>query len=181
MKNIIFAFFCISMFSLNTYGQSEIRMTNENENTFKAYIDSTDTDPVEGIYKSVSGTFYRLAIKKVNDNYIAIILDAEDKRNWKIGKVKAYLEKSSAENFFSIRWLMGDKTPKETIGRLESQAVLKILLPTGAYGSTEETIFLKLYPNNKTPETQKSNSITVSGSGFFITSNGKFEPYPNLS
>jgi S1-C subfamily serine protease len=172
MKNIIFALFCISILAIKTYGQSEIRMTNENENTFKAYIDSTDTDPVEGIYKAVSGTFYRLAIKKDNDNYIAIILDAEDKRKWKIGEVKAYLEKSSAENLFSIRWLMGDKTPRETIGRLESQAVLKILLPIGAYGSTEESIFLKLYPNNKSEETPKSNTITISGSGFFIASNG---------
>lgn len=175
MKKIAILILIVSAFGQRIFGQSdvnEIKITNENETTIKAYFDSVSTDPVEGIYKSVSGNFYRIAIKKYNDKYLAIILNTENKKRWKIGAVKAYFEKSAEENLFSIKWLMGDKTPKETIGRLENETVLKILLPTGLYGSTEENYFLKMYPSNKPQTSKSSNAIAITGSGFFITPKG---------
>ena len=172
MKKATLLILFISIFGQNIFGQNEIKMTNENATSFKAYIDSSEIDPIEGIYKSVTGRFYRLAIKKYNDIYLALILDSEDKKNWEVGEVKAYFEKSSSENLFSIKWLMGDKTPKETIGTLENKTVLKILLPSGLNGSTEENLYLKLYPLNKPETTKSANSISVTGSGFFITSKG---------
>jgi S1-C subfamily serine protease len=174
MKKFILFLLLIAFCGKTSLGQKTTEVTNENETSIKNYLDSSKLEPIEGIYKAVGGTYYRIGIKKINDKFLAIILDAEDKKNWKVGDVKAYLENSSLDNIFSIKWLMGDedKTPKETIGKFENEALLKIILPTGLYGSNEESIFLKMYPVKKSDSKSSINSKIVTGSGFFVSTNG---------
>lgn len=150
-----------------------IKVTTETENSIRAYLDSSSLDVIEGIYKSTSGTFYEIAIKKYDDlRYLAIILDADNKNRWKEGTVKAYIEKSATDGIFSIRYLMGNKKPTETTGVLKYGTLLSMWIPSGPYGIMEEAVFLKMYPAKAT-ETKKSfSSITVTGSCFFITSQG---------
>ena len=176
MKLIAFLVIFLSAFARTISGQgniSEIKYTNENETTIKAYLDSASIDPIEGIYKSVSeNNYYKIAIKKYSDKYLAIILDAKDKKHWKVGVAKGYFEKSSFDNVFSIKWLMGDKTSQETIGRLENETTLKIVLPTGENSSNQEIVFFKMYPTFNSSTRKKNLDITVTGSGFFVSSKG---------
>ncbi|MEO7047666.1 MAG: serine protease [Ferruginibacter sp.] len=176
MKIIVLLILFFSTFRQTTTGQSninEIKFTNENESTIKAYVDSVSVDPIEGIYKSVSeNNYYKIAIKKYSDKYLAIILDSKDKKHWKVGAVKGYFEKTSLENVYSIKWLMGDKTSQETIGRLENETTLKILLPTGENGSNQEIIFFKMYPAYNSSTGKNIHDITITGSGFFVSSKG---------
>lgn len=176
MKKITLIISIVLVFGQSLFGQSDfrdIKTTTETETTIKSYLDSSTIDPIEGVYKTTSGTYYKIGIKKYDDNkYLAIILDAENKRRWKVGTVKAYIEKSSTEKIFSIRYLMGDKSANETTAILEYGTLLSIWLPTGLYGTREEVIFLKMYPANKSETTKSNNAITVTGSGFFITSKG---------
>jgi len=169
MKQISIISIILTIFWLPIFAQNDItdiKSTTETETSIKAYYDTTTLDPIEGIYKGTT-PYYKFAIKKYNDKYLAIILDAEDKKSWKAGTVKAYIEKSASDAIFSIRWLMGDKTPNETTGILKNGILLSI------YINNEEGLFIKLYPSNKV-ETNKNNNnaVKVTGSGFFITSKG---------
>jgi len=176
MKKIAILISFVFVFGQALFGQSDfrdIKTTTETETTIKAYFDSTSHDPIEGIYKTTSGTYYKIAIKKYDDSrYLAIILDAENKKRWKEGTVKAYFEKSATGTIFSIRYLMGDKSPSETTAILEYGTLLTMWLPTGYYGADEKTIYLKMYPSNKTETNTTNKAITVTGSSFFITTNG---------
>ena len=67
---------------------------------------------------------------------------------------------------------MLDKSPLETTAILKSGTLLSIWLPTGLNGTSEEVIFLKMYPSNKIETNKNSNTIAITGSGFFITSKG---------
>lgn len=172
MRNILLLFFCISFYS-RTSAQNFSKWTSEYEKSFKEYLDSNKIDHVEGIYKTVSGKYYRLGIKKEDEtHYNVIVIDSEDKKMWKQGSIKAYLEKSSSESLFSIRWFLGDKTPYETICTFQKPAILKLILPIGLNGANQECVFLKLYPADREEDNSTNKSVMVSGSGFFITSNG---------
>lgn len=176
MKRIAILTLLFSAFGQISFGQNEfrdIKTTTETETSIKNYLDSGSLDPIEGIYKTTSGTFYKIAIKKYDDTrYLAIILDAENTRKWKEGTVKAYIEKSATGTLFSIRYLLGDKSATETTAILEYGTLLTMWLPIGYYGTDEKTLFLKMYPTNKPERSKSSNAITVTGSGFFITPKG---------
>jgi S1-C subfamily serine protease len=169
MKQISILSIILTIFCLPASAQNDINdiiWTAETETSIKAYYDTTNLDQIEGIYKGTS-PYYKFAIKKYDDKYLAIILDAEDKKKWKVGTVKAYIEKSASETIFSIRWLMGDKTPNETTGILTNKTLLSIYL------NDKESLFLKLYPSNKIETNKNKNTaINITGSGFFITSKG---------
>ncbi len=166
-RAILFIFLFFNVFCVNA---QNVEMIKEDEVSFREYLKINSNDPIEGIYKNLSGTHYKLAIKKKDFKYVAIVLESEDKK-WKPGSVKAYIEESSVKNVFSIKWLLADRTPHETIGKLENSSYLSFLLPSGKYGNTKIT-FLKMYPqvSQSSPETKTSKNI--SGSGFFISSDG---------
>lgn len=177
MNKIASIIISLIFFGNSVYSQLDfrsIKTTTETESTVRKYFDSSNVDPIEGIYKSTWDQYYKIAIKKYDDTrYLAIVLEAGDTKKWKEGNVKAYIEKSTSESIFSVRYLMGDKKPYETTAILKNRMLLSVYLPNGPYGTTEESAFLKLYPFDKT-ETKKSSSSTISitGSGFFISSNG---------
>ena len=106
MKKTTIVILIISVFGVKLFGQSnfsEIKTTTETETTIKSYLNSSSIDPIEGIYKTTSGSFYKIAIKKYDDTrYLAIILDSENKKKWKEGTVKAYIEKSATDAIFSL-------------------------------------------------------------------------------
>jgi S1-C subfamily serine protease len=180
MKKITIIILLVSVFGQKLFGQEDfrtIKTTTETEATIKAYLDTSTLDPIEGIYKTTSGTYYKIAIKKYDDTkYLAIILEAYNKKTWKEGTVKAYIEKSATGAIFSIRYLLvngfGSKSAYETTAILEYGTLLTMWLPIGYYGTKEKTLFLKMYPSNKSETSKSNNASTVTGSGFFITSKG---------
>jgi hypothetical protein len=54
--------------------------------------------------------FYKFAIKKRGEKYIAIIIDAGEGSIWKPGEVKAYFEPTSIRGFYSVKWYRRNKT-----------------------------------------------------------------------
>jgi hypothetical protein len=74
------------LFYSRTSAQNFSKWTSEYEKSFKEYLDSNKIDPIEGIYKTVSGKYYRLGIKKEDEtHYNVIVIDSEDKKMWKQG------------------------------------------------------------------------------------------------
>lgn len=155
----------------------EVEKSNETEKSLKEYYASNKLDNIEGIYKSyqdnVMSSSYKIGIKKKDDKYIAIILDVEKKTGnpWNKGEVKAYFEPSSMNNFYSVKWLMGNKTENNTFASIENNTILSIEFNNP---KTKEKIiskFIKMYPNSIE---KKSNSYVSKsfGSGFFLTKNG---------
>jgi hypothetical protein len=140
---------CAVLISTHSFSQKKIDRVETDEVAMRKYFDEGKRDEIEGIYKNYNGQFYKIAIKKQDYYYIAIVLDSYDKTKWKTGMVKAYFEESAEEGLYAITWLMGDKSRKETIAQLEDGAVLKFTLPVGEFGEKTQVKFLKLYPKNK--------------------------------
>ena len=168
-KGLILAIYLL--LELVAFGQTKYYTQDENETSLKMYLDSSKLDKIEGIYKTVSGTYYKLGIKKIDDVYVAINLESETK-GFKKGDVKAIFEQSVVDGVFSTKWFMSDKSPNQTIATMESAALIKILLPTGLAGSNEETFLMKMYPPLQNKDKKSSISVLSSGSGFVVSSNG---------
>lgn len=143
---ILLFFFAAWMPSSPLLAQKRIDKVEEDETSIKKYLDKGNLNEIEGIYKNYSGQFYKLAIKKYEDYYIAIVLDSYDKSKWRPGTVKAYFEESAREGTYAMTWLMGDRSKKETIAEMEDGAQLKFQLPLGDFGEKTTVRFLKLYP-----------------------------------
>ena len=104
---------CLFLTANLSYGQYNITKTDYNEIKIREYLDTTNVDPIEGIYKYVGdNSEYRLGIVKSSYLYLVILLESNQVK-WKTGDVKAYIEPSATENVYSLRWIMGDKKTKE--------------------------------------------------------------------
>jgi S1-C subfamily serine protease len=145
--------------------------TNESEQNLKEYFNNNNLNQIEGIYKSFqSGNmpFYKFAIKKRGEKYIAIIIDAGEGSIWKPGEVKAYFEPTSIRGFYSVKWYRRNKTSYETFAKMENEAILS--LDSGG-GENELSNFIKIYPSSEIDLPQNKFQKS-SGSGFIISSNG---------
>ena len=154
-----------------------VEQTGETEITLKEYFDNNNLNAIEGIYKSYQALnlpHYKIGIKKQNDKYIAIILEADEYSPWKKGEVKAYFEPSSMSDFFSTKWYMGNKISYETYAMMENGALLSIEFLNPKTKEKRQDKFIKMYPTasgeikNKKPE----NSISATGSGFILDKKG---------
>ena len=130
---------------------------------------------------------YKLAMVKVSGNYRLIYLSSTVKNTkkvggckcygetswsppgtpWRLGEVKAYLNKTATQGFFTSRYYMGDKTiNSDAYITFENNAYFTLSL-TGR----SETMYIKLYPT--VDDGVEPNRIgKSSGSGFAISSNG---------
>lgn len=152
----------------------EVESVNETEESLKSYFTNNKIDMIEGIYKSyqVQGLpYYKFAIKKYDDKYKAIILEAEYKI-WKAGEVKAYLEPSSMAGFYSIKWYRGNKTSIETFGGLENAGLLNIELTDQVTKEKRQDKFIKMFPPASNDGTFTKQGVKTTGSGFFISTDG---------
>ncbi len=155
-------------------GESET--STETESTLKTYFDNYKSlNQLEGIYKNLEqnssfDSFYKFGIKKVDQRYIAIIIESGSS-NWKKGDIKAYFEPTSIKNVYSVTWLLNNKTKFETLGNLENDAILNIELKGN---NSEKRIlkFLKIYPTNISEKVEGNSNTKSSGSGFFVSPNG---------
>ena len=138
---LIISLFFASSFTL--LAQSHQPQLSQHEANIRSYLDAGKMDAIEGIYKSMSGAYFRLAIKKTSENkYEATVLDMDPRlrKNWKVGDVKAYLEKTAVPHLYSIRWIWNDKTPQETVGHFLNDGILKL------DDAVESLKYVKIYP-----------------------------------
>lgn len=119
---------------------------NKDENDLKVYFDTTQLDPIEGIYKTYRGeSYYKLGIIKFGDTYKAIIIDS-DYSHWKKGDVKIIFEGTAAEGVYSTKYYLKDKTSLETFSNVEGGLInIEVKSPSGEITDTK---YLKLYPKN---------------------------------
>jgi S1-C subfamily serine protease len=151
----------------------KVESTTETEESLKKYFDSNTIDGIEGIYQSYQNgglTFYKLGIIKSSGTYKAIIIESELPQ-WKAGEVKAYMEPSSLNNLYSVKWLMANKTSVQTFASLESNAILTIELKN-SQNEKEDQKFIKMYPTANISQSTKSNVAKASGTGFVISVGG---------
>ena len=104
------------------------------ENQIKEYLSSPDKNVIEGIYKNVGGSFYKLAILKDNDKFLAIVLDT-DRSNWFVGSVKIVFEELKS-NFYNTSYYDDNYSRLETISEIDDNGVLKI----------GDNSYMKIYP-----------------------------------
>lgn len=152
---------------------TKVETTNESEQALKNYLDSAKLNTIEGIYKSYQNdkmSYYKFAIKKKDEKFIAIIIEADNKI-WKPGEVKAVFEPSSMNGFYSVKWYLGDKTSVETFGMMENEALLSIEFKE-QNGGKRQNKFIKMYPTSENSKATFKKSSGTSGSGFFVSTNG---------
>ena len=152
----------------------EVEKTTETEESLRKYFSENSLEQLEGIYKSYQAEslpYYKIGIKKRDDKFIAIIIEAEDEKIWKSGEVKAYFEPSSMKGFYSVKWYMGNKTSYETFAMMENEAILSIEFKNPQTGEKRTDKFIKMYPPADDEITFKEVQKS-SGSGFFLTTNG---------
>lgn len=151
----------------------KVEISNETETSLKNYFDNNKIDLLEGIFKSYQSDmlgYYKFAIKKKDDKYIAIILETDNKV-WNLGEIKANFETSSMNGVFSVKWYLGDKTPYETFGVLENESLLSIEFKD-QNGQKKQDKFIKMYPVVDNEKVTSKKRYSASGSGFFLSTNG---------
>jgi len=152
----------------------EVEQSNETEQSLTQYFDTNTLDEIEGIYKSYQTDqlgYYKIGIKKYGNKYKAIIIESEG-YFWKQGEIKAIFEPSSMKGFFSTKWFMNDKTPFQTFGNIDNEAILSIEFKDVKTGEKIQDKFIKMYPAiSGNTKINKGNSKS-SGSGFFVTTGG---------
>lgn len=101
------------------------------------YLSRKDINIVEGIYKNIGGSFYKLAILADENKYVAIVIDT-DQPNWYAGSLKAVIE-HIRNKFYNICFYENNYSKTETISEIDDNGVLKI----------GEHSFIKVFPNNQ--------------------------------
>jgi hypothetical protein len=137
--------YALVLLSFSLSAQPSEQPVNRVEADIRNYLTAGSHDAIEGIFKSMGGSYFRLGIKKTSENkYVAIVLDMDPrlKKRWKTGDVKAYLESTTVPYLFSVRWIWNDKTTKETIAEYDNNGILRI-------DDVDGTVkYIKLYPTD---------------------------------
>lgn len=135
------------------------------EDSLKTYFSKNNLSDIEGIYKIFGENWYRFAVIKQNNKYVAFILEAENP-HFKQGDIKAYFEQIKG-NLFGTTYIMGDKSTKEILSMYEN-GILSF-----AISKELTTIALKVYPADIVPTTPtdsiNDDNVIATGSGFFIS------------
>ena len=151
-----------------------LEMTGLTEEFIKKYLSENKLDPIEGIYKSYQSDgvpYYKIGVIKSGDKYKAVIIETE-LSYWRAGELKAVFEPSSMKGFYSVKWYMGNKTPFETFGSMDNEALLSIEFKDQQSGEKKQDKFIKMFPAISGDAVLKKDNSKASGSGFFITTNG---------
>jgi S1-C subfamily serine protease len=146
------------------------KQTCWNENIIKSDFQTKGCDNLEGIYENSSNTSdmvkYKVAVKKINSIYYLIYLSgAEINGNWKEGEIKATLEPTATSLFYKAKWLMANKKENNDFYISFENGLMNVI------DNDSKSLYIKLFPT-ASDKTIKSSSMTSSGTGYAISSNG---------
>lgn len=154
----------------------QVEQTNETEESLKAYYSSNELSGIEGIYISSQTqgvNYYKIGIKKINDKFVAIILDSDSNGDWKNGEIKASFLPSSVNNIFPTKWYMADKTLNNTFSVLENNSILSVEFINPQNNEKSKSLFIKTFPISKVNSIVKvENGLKATGSGFILDKSG---------
>lgn len=149
-----------------------VEVSNETEESLYEYFSSNQIDPIEGIYKSYQSKatgYYKIAIKKHETIYKAIIIESNN--IWKTGEIKASFELTSISNIFSCSWYTSNKQKVETFATLDENALLNVELPNPD-GTKNIASFIKVYPSSSQANSKNQHGGYFTGSGIILDSSG---------
>jgi len=137
-----------------------VNTVSESEATFRTYLDSAETKPLEGIYKSIDHKlkedpcYYELGIKYIGGRYQIIVLDTDNKI-WKKGEVKGYIDNAETSNLHPLSYYLSNKRKVEGFLELDD-IILTVSLDikyetfsNGSFIDSEKTSrikFIKIFP-----------------------------------
>ena len=163
----------------------ELEITNETENTLRAYYDSNNEDLVEGVYRNIKdpkdpGFNMKVGVKKRGNEYVGIVLEKMEYSKFKKGEVKFVLEESAVNSIFPFKFYMGNKYPQDGTAILEDNVLLTFNYTIGDIN--KDITFMKLYPkisskSSLNPNNSDSNwsgngsGIIISKDGYIVTNN----------
>lgn len=155
----------------------EVEKTAETEKSLIDYFETHKLDDIEGIYKSYQSpnlSYYKIGIKRKENQYIAIVLESEEFSPWKVGEIKAYFQPSSMKSVFATKWYMANKMSYETFATLENGAILSIEFDNPQTSEKEQSRFIKMFPSatDSAKNKNSSNPVSVTGSGFILNKDG---------
>lgn len=145
----------------------------------REYFDAhqRELDPVEGVWSTLIGTSYRLAIKKGGTpqgrDFVGFVLQT-DAVSWKPGQVKMELSRTAIPGMYSATYFLGDFSRQGSTAVINDQGVLEIPLRLGT--QLETVRLVRNYPlssptsPNAGPAGRRAS--TSVGSGFLLTEGG---------
>lgn len=143
-----------------------------NEVSLKIDWEKNGLDLIEGIYENTNSekidNKYKLALKRKGEKYELIYLGGNNNGKWKVGDIKAILNKTASPNIFKVKWYMADKSISEDLYITFETGLMKIIWTDGQ----PESLYLKLYPTSSSSITGVVNGVKSSGTGFAISSDG---------
>jgi hypothetical protein len=140
MKHLISLFLLIPLLSF-------AQLPDMNEKSVRTYFDNNGTEFIEGIweYTAMDIGSYRLAIFKDEFYYKAYVI--EKSGEWNVGELKATFERISNNNNDIIsKWIMGDKTTKNTTQGSVFQDLRTISVDDALLSATADITLVKAYP-----------------------------------
>lgn len=111
-------------------------LSNLSDEQITNALANVDKSGIEGIYKNMNDSYYKLAILKEGSKYFALVMDT-DQKNWYHGDVKAVFE-NLRKDYYNVTYLKNNYQKIESVIQLNDEGTLKI----GDYN------YIKIYPNN---------------------------------
>lgn len=144
-------------------GVGNVNMT---ESQIKEWIDSNNNG-IYGIYKGTNtetSNAYRLAYINYLGQDVLVYLGSDSPLpHWKVGEIKARLERTATRGFFSAKWNMADKTQEKNWYVTFEQGSMTTLRPDG-----DKELYIKMYPAYDPDMTSSSDESMWSGTGFAL-------------
>lgn len=158
----------------------ELEQTNWNNITLKENFDKFGCVEIEGIYEKIRlgknevvDAKYLLGIIAVDGVTFDIVYlgGANNYIDWKEGEIKGKIVKTATPNFYSVNWIMADKSLNEDVYcELDENQFLKFVFVGGDEKINNESKFVKLYPTSSS--SYNSKNVSKSGTAFAISTDG---------
>lgn len=159
---------------------TELTQTKWNNESLRENFDKFGCTDIEGIFEKirinqnevVDAKYVIGIIQSDIDKFDIVYLGgANNYLDWKEGEIKGNIVKTATPNFYSVNWLMADKTLNEDVYcGLDENQLLKFVFVASNKETDIESKFVKLYPTSSS--SYNSKNVSKSGTAFAISTDG---------
>jgi len=158
----------------------ELEQTKWNNLSLKENFNKFGCVEIEGIYEKIRlsqnevvSAKYLIGIIQVDRGTFDIVYlgGANNYLDWKESEIKGKIVKTATPNFYSVNWIMADKSVNEDVYcAIDENQLLKFVFVGLDEEMNNESKFLKLYPTSNNSSNQ--NNVLQSGTAFAISTDG---------
>ena len=151
-----------------------------NNNDLREHFDKFGCTEIEGIYEHIrlnedeafNSKYIIGVVKSSKDQFDIIYLGgAGNYLDWDEGEIKGTIIKTATPYFYSVNWIMTDKTLNEDVYcSIDENQLLDFVFVGSNKEMNKESKFIKLYPTANS--TNEDNNVYKSGSAFAISRDG---------